>query len=163
MTLPPEVNPHPLRQQIYATMLDRKLFFVYTYYLCVHTCGGCNAGGWWLPRQCGTTRKMPSRIQTLMRDADGRRRKWCQIYCGYYFVQHRYCVLKIQQWRRGPTTGCGDSKCQACGTETIDGQLRRCDIIAYSRRKQPWVRNSTDNVLPLQVGLSTPNLTGADM
>lgn len=48
------------------------------------------------PAMWNNPKLLPSRIQTLMRDADGRRRKWCQIYCGYYFVQHRYCGLKIQ-------------------------------------------------------------------
>lgn len=59
------------------------------------------------------------------------------IYCGYHFVQHRYCGLKIQNGTGASDRLWGLIRFRPGGTETRDRQLRRCSIIAYSRRKQP--------------------------
>lgn len=158
MTLSPEANPAPCRQQIYATNVGQKVPFVYNYCLSLCTCGGNRHGRVVAAPAIWTHPKLPSRIQTntvLMRDRPPCPDSECRraaaqvvpISCGYYFRATQRLLIKNQIWHRGRRQDLWGLGFTQPLSVTERDSCAGVEQFAYSRRKQPWIRDSTDNVL----------------
>lgn len=157
----PEANPAPCRQQIYATNVGQRVsVLVYTYCLSLCTCGGNRHGRVVAAPAIWTHPKLPSRIQTntvlvLMRDGPPCPDSECRraaaqvvpISCGYYFRATQILRIKNQIWPQGPATDLWGLGSKQPLSVTERDSCAGVEQFAYSRRKQPWIRDSTDNVL----------------